>query len=148
MLGGHLDLNGFNVVASPAATVTSNGNNVDIVASDGGTTSGDGGTVTLRAGAVTAGAGGDVVLEPKDGTTDFGAVVVQQTTNPPSTTADKMYNNSGDLYWNGDKLVGEAPAVPTFATDPGVAGQVAWDASFWYVCVAPNTWVRAALLTW
>lgn len=147
-LGAHLDLNGFNVTGGPAATPTSNGPDVNIVAGDGGTTSGDGGSVSLRAGAVTSGAGGDIVLEPKDGTTDFGAVVVQVTGAAPSTTTDKLYNNSGNLYWDGQEIVVEAPAVPATAADPGVAGQVAWDAGFWYVCVAANTWVRTALATW
>jgi hypothetical protein len=39
-------------------------------------------------------------------------------------------------------------SVPATATSTGTAGQIAWDASFVYVCTAPNTWVRAALSTW
>lgn len=38
-------------------------------------------------------------------------------------------------------------AVPVSATSPGVAGQTAYDATHFYVCVAPNTWVRATLST-
>ncbi len=41
--------------------------------------------------------------------------------------------------------VGEAPAT---ATDTGTAGEVRITAGFIYVCVATNTWVRAALNTW
>lgn len=40
---------------------------------------------------------------------------------------------------------GGAPASSSAA---GAAGQIAWDANFFYVCVAPNTWVRGAMLTW
>lgn len=41
-----------------------------------------------------------------------------------------------------------APVVPATAASTGVAGDVAWDASFLYVCVATNTWKRTALTTW
>ena len=37
---------------------------------------------------------------------------------------------------------GNAPATSTSA---GVAGQLAWDSSYFYVCVATNTWKRVAL---
>ena len=58
----------------------------------------------------------------------------------------------GNLDLNGKALTGDlvisSPTVPTLATDPGVAGQIAWDSSFMYVCVAANTWVRTPLLSW
>lgn len=38
-------------------------------------------------------------------------------------------------------------AVPGSATASGVPGQTAYDATHIYVCVAPNTWVRATLST-
>lgn len=38
-------------------------------------------------------------------------------------------------------------AAPATATSAGVAGQIAFDATHFYVCVATNTWVRAALAT-
>lgn len=37
---------------------------------------------------------------------------------------------------------------PTSDTSPGTAGQVAYDGSYFYVCVATNTWVRAMLNDW
>lgn len=40
------------------------------------------------------------------------------------------------------------PAAPSSATASGSPGQVAYDSSYIYVCVAANTWVRAALSTW
>ena len=40
-----------------------------------------------------------------------------------------------------------AGAAPASATDTGVAGQIAFDATHIYVCVATNTWVRATLAT-
>jgi len=38
--------------------------------------------------------------------------------------------------------------VPASAGATGVTGSIAYDSSFIYVCVATNTWVRAALATW
>jgi hypothetical protein len=38
-------------------------------------------------------------------------------------------------------------AAPATATSPGVPGQVAYDATHFYICVASNTWVRATLST-
>ncbi len=38
--------------------------------------------------------------------------------------------------------------APTLATDPGVAGQIVWDNSHIYICVAVDTWKRANISTW
>ena len=37
---------------------------------------------------------------------------------------------------------------PLTASSPGVPGTIAWDADFFYVCIATDTWVRAALTSW
>lgn len=39
------------------------------------------------------------------------------------------------------------PAAPATATSAGTPGQVAFDATHFYVCIATNTWVRATLAT-
>ena len=48
--------------------------------------------------------------------------------------------------------LGARPIIPTHtpasATAAGTAGEIAWDASYIYVCTATNTWKRAALSTW
>jgi hypothetical protein len=44
-----------------------------------------------------------------------------------------------------------APAsatVPATATAAGVAGAIAYDSGFLYVCTATNTWMRVAIATW
>lgn len=41
-----------------------------------------------------------------------------------------------------------ASAAPATATSAGMTGQIAFDATHIYVCVAPATWVRATLATW
>ena len=37
--------------------------------------------------------------------------------------------------------------APATATSTGTAGQVAYDATHFYICVATNTWVRCTLAT-
>lgn len=38
--------------------------------------------------------------------------------------------------------------TPASATATGNAGEVCWDASYIYVCVAANTWRRASIASW
>lgn len=42
----------------------------------------------------------------------------------------------------------DATTAPATATSPGAVGQIAKDANYIYICVAINTWKRAALSTW
>ena len=58
-----------------------------------------------------------------------------------------LVNAVGGLQANGNP-VGVKVAVPATATSTGVVGQWAADASWFYVCTATDTWVRAALATW
>ncbi len=41
-----------------------------------------------------------------------------------------------------------APTVPATAGAAGRVGQTAWDANYFYLCVAASTWKRVALATW
>ena len=50
----------------------------------------------------------------------------------------------GTMAYRDNALV----AVPASATAVGSVGDIAADSSYIYVCVAQNTWVRAALSTW
>lgn len=54
---------------------------------------------------------------------------------------------AGTVRANGSDVV-TSRAVPATASSTGTAGQIAWDIGFVYVCVATNTWKRAALVTW
>lgn len=48
-------------------------------------------------------------------------------------------------------LFGDAASVtsvPATAASTGTAGQIAYDGSWLYVCVATNTWLRTAIATW
>ena len=75
---------------------------------------------------------------------------------PSSPTAGQTSVQNGRTYiWNPPawELVAGVSgltwsAAPESATATGTAGQIAYDASYQYVCVATNTWVRTALSTW
>lgn len=57
---------------------------------------------------------------------------------------------SGDYVGFNAVAQGESASanVPASASASGVSGQVAYDSNYIYVCVATNTWKRAALTTW
>lgn len=52
------------------------------------------------------------------------------------------------LTTSANKIAIGASRTPASASDTGTAGEVCWDSSYLYVCVAANTWKRAALSTW
>jgi hypothetical protein len=70
-----------------------------------------------------------------------------------------IYNGTG-IAINGDEIAvfnGSGFATLTACMSacapgatawPGVAGQIAYDSNYFYVCVAANSWKRAALSTW
>lgn len=61
--------------------------------------------------------------------------------------ADKLtLSKAGDLSIAGKLNLPSQP--PGAATDPGNAGDIAWDTDYIYVCVANNTWKRANLGGW
>jgi hypothetical protein len=55
---------------------------------------------------------------------------------------------SCQLDVNDDHLRLRTAKTPASATDSGNAGDICWDAGYVYVCVAANTWKRAALTSW
>jgi hypothetical protein len=62
-----------------------------------------------------------------------------------------FYSAGGKNFFGGTEgtkfggLVTLVTHTPSSATDTGTAGQVAWDASYIYVCIATNSWKRAAI---
>lgn len=82
-----------------------------------------------------------------------------------NTTAFKYINpgnSTSDLGWarasaglfkitDGGSGLGKiaiAGGTPASASATGAQGQVLWDTSYIYVCVATNTWLRAGIATW
>lgn len=53
---------------------------------------------------------------------------------------------SGTLAGAGLRIT--SASTPTSASASGVAGTIAWDASYLYICTATNTWRRIAHATW
>ena len=49
---------------------------------------------------------------------------------------------------NSDGIRVRTAQTPASASAAGDQGQICWDANYVYVCVATNTWKRAALSTW
>lgn len=47
-----------------------------------------------------------------------------------------------------NKFVLESPVPPSTSSSTGVAGQIAWDTNYFYICTATNTWKRIAIATW
>ncbi len=63
--------------------------------------------------------------------------------DPISTPIGKKINVS-TLLQAGLQMV----SAPAAADSTGTAGQLAYDSSYLYVCIATNTWVRTELATW
>lgn len=55
---------------------------------------------------------------------------------------------TGGIAVSGNKIIVRNSQTPASATAVGEAGTIAWDINYVYVCVAANTWRRAALAAW
>ena len=67
---------------------------------------------------------------------NFGGAETGDTVN---VTVDSI-----DEYFMGKRIAN----VPSSASDTGIAGQIAIDGSYTYLCTATDTWMRAAIATW
>lgn len=80
---------------------------------------------------------------------DFGIYVKL---NVPNYFAGKVgvgtTSPTAPLDVNGDTLRLRSSKTPLSASAPGNQGDIAWDGSYLYVCVAANTWRRIAHSTW
>ena len=91
-----------------------------------------------------------------DGTVT-GAVYINSTaqqvgifTTTPTATLDVNGNAQirGNLTLTGTSLIINTSVIPASASAAGIPGQIVWGPSYLYVCVALNTWKRAAITTW
>lgn len=73
------------------------------------------------------------------------------TSGGASTTAYIKETGSGTTGWaalqSASKLT-TATQTPASAAATGTTGTITWDSSYVYVCIAANTWKRAAIATW
>ena len=61
---------------------------------------------------------------------------------------DLTGNVTGNVDGNISGEVTLEGTAPTSASDTGTAGDVRYDADYIYICVATDTWKRAAISTW
>ena len=73
-----------------------------------------------------------------------GATVQINTASPPKLRQALIADSAGVARFQ-DMLMAKTPAS---ASALGNTGDIAFDAAFIYICVAPNTWERVALSTW
>lgn len=66
------------------------------------------------------------------------------------TAADLLYSPIGALDQAAADLLymSKFVAAPAAANSTGVAGTMAYDGDFLYVCVATDTWLKVAIATW
>ena len=89
----------------------------------------------------------DVFIQPKNG--EAGVYVY-------SDGAVELYydgNKKFETTSTGTKTTGQMDiaalnSAPSSASDTGTVGEIRFTADYIYVCVASNTWKRAALSTW
>ena len=73
-----------------------------------------------------------------------GTVIMEVTTYTDESSANNVVIDETLLT----ALVVAETATVAAADETGVKGQVKWDATHIFVCVATDTWIRAALVAW
>jgi hypothetical protein len=114
--------------------------------------------MTVQAGGATVGAtdkaGGNLILRAGTSTgTGEGQVRIATSTPGTTGTADNgtttraTFDSTGAVF-TGNRVNVATSKTPATAAATGTTGDICWDSGFVYVCVAANTWKRAALATW
>ena len=75
--------------------------------------------------------------------TTVNATTVNATTTSTSSLLSNTISTTGNVTVGG---TAGSPLKTKASGDTGTAGQITWDANYIYVCVATNTWKRAALV--
>jgi hypothetical protein len=107
----------------------------------------------------------DFVCETAASNTEIGARIQAITTNVgsgteafnlqvllmaagSSATAVATFNSNGNFGVTGNTINIPNTRTPASAAAPGTKGDICWDTSYIYVCVATDTWERVAIATW
>lgn len=93
----------------------------------------------------TKGFAGHVNYNDLNGNSIFAVIPSVNAANQNPAEAFRVTATAGVKFANRIAL---ASAAPASSTATGSIGQIAWDASYIYLCVATNTWKRVALATW
>lgn len=78
---------------------------------------------------------------------DFDLLIQLMAAGAAPTTAATI-TSDGDLRIAGDTIRVPTERTIAAASDTGVKGDICWDSSYIYVCVATDTWKRVAISTW
>ncbi len=131
---------------------------VAVGTADGGTTARTGGAVhasDVATGGAGNVAGADLTIRPGKGTGTGtpGNVLLQAA--PAAASGDNAQVpatvatiSAGALTMAASTNLIVATKTPASAGAAGVAGTIAWDADYIYVCTATNTWERVAIASW
>jgi hypothetical protein len=65
-----------------------------------------------------------------------------------TATAVATFNSNGNFGVTGNTINLPNTRTPASAAAPGTKGDICWDTSYIYVCVATDTWERVAIATW
>lgn len=66
-----------------------------------------------------------------------------------NNSTEKLFiDKDGKLDTNSDLIRMRTSKTPSSASYTGNAGEICWDSDYIYVCVATDTWKRAAISTW
>ena len=65
-----------------------------------------------------------------------------------AATAVATFNSNGNFGITGNTINIPTIKTPASATASGTKGDICWDTSYIYVCVATDTWERVAISTW
>jgi hypothetical protein len=81
------------------------------------------------------------------GTEAFDLEILLQSGGALPTMVAKFLSN-GNFSIVGNAINVATSKTPASATASGTAGDICWDSSYIYVCVATDTWKRVAIATW
>lgn len=81
------------------------------------------------------------------GTEAFDFVVLLESGGSLPTEVAR-FKSTGNFNIMGNTINVPTTRTPASASAPGTTGDICWDSSFIYVCVATDTWKRTAISTW
>lgn len=81
------------------------------------------------------------------GTEAFDLQVLLMSGGAAATLVAK-FTSAGNFGISGNTINVPTTRTPASASATGTAGDICWDSSYIYVCVATNTWKRTAISTW
>lgn len=117
---------------------------------NGATISSTTGTLTLANGSTLATSGGNSITLTSTGATNVTLPTSGTLVNDAVTSLSSLASigTLTALDVNADVIRLRTAKTPSASNDTGTQGQIAWDASYIYICTATNTWERVAIATW